>query len=67
MLEVDINDLGDLSANSKHEIQISSTCTVFAESEVISQLSNGADICDIVRGIHISVASRAAALARREG
>lgn len=67
VLEVDINTLGDLSAKSQHEVQISSTCTVFAESEVISQLSNGSDICDIVRGIHVSVASKAAALARREG
>ena len=39
---------------------ISSTCTVFAESEVISQLSMGTDKRDIINGIHQSVASRVA-------
>ena len=46
---------------------ISSTCTVFAESEVISQLANGVKRPDLVAGICRSVASRVAALARRAG
>ena len=46
---------------------ISSTCTVFAESEVISQLSNGAEIPALVKGICKSVASRVGALAKRIG
>ena len=46
---------------------ISSTCTVFAESEVISQLSMGTDKRDIINGIHRSVASRVAGLAHRVG
>ena len=40
---------------SKKEIGISSTCTVFAESEVINQLAMGTDKCDIIAGIHRSV------------
>lgn len=67
VLEVKIGDLENLSAQSKKEITISSTCTVFAESEVISQLASNADKCDIIRGIHKSVASRVGALARRIG
>lgn len=67
VLEVKIEDLEDLSAKSKKDITISSTCTVFAESEVISQLASNADKCDIIRGIHHSVASRVGALARRIG
>ena len=39
VLEVRVEDLGDLGAQSKKHVGISSTCTVFAESEVISQLS----------------------------
>ena len=46
---------------------ISSTCTVFAESEVISQLSMGTNKCDIINGIHNSVASRVVGLAHRVG
>lgn len=67
VLEVDISDLGDLAAQSTQTISISSTCTVFAESEVISQLSKGADKRDIIKGIHYSVAHRVVGLARRVG
>lgn len=66
-LEVNINDLERLSAQSTKVVNISSTCTVFAESEVISQLANNADVCDIVKGIHKSVAGRVAGLAKRVG
>ena len=41
VLEVKVEDLGALGAMSKKRVEISSTCTVFAESEVISQLSQG--------------------------
>ena len=67
VLEVKVEDLGRLGAMSKKEIGISSTCTVFAESEVISQLSMGTDKCDIINGIHHSVAGRVAGLAHRIG
>ena len=58
VLEVRVEDLGDLGDKSTKEIGISSTCTVFAESEVISQLAVGTDKCDIIAGIHRSVAGR---------
>lgn len=67
VLEVDINDMEKLSALSRNKVDISSTCTVFAESEVISQLSNSADRCDIIHGIHRSVAGRVSGLAKRVG
>ena len=46
---------------------VSSTCTVFAESEVISQLSNGVLRENIVAGVHKSVATKTCALVRRCG
>ena len=67
VLEVDVEQLGELGAKSTKYVGISSTCTVFAESEVISQLSMGTDKCDIINGIHQSVASRVAGLAHRIG
>lgn len=67
VLEVDINDMADLSARSRQRVNISSTCTVFAESEVISQLSSNTDKCDIINGIHRSVAGRTGGLAKRLG
>lgn len=41
VLEVKVSDLAPLGAQSTKRVPISSTCTVFAESEVISQLSKG--------------------------
>ena len=67
ILEVDVNDLAVLGAQSTKYVGISSTCTVFAESEVISQLSQGTDKRDIINGIHESVAGRVAGLAHRVG
>ena len=62
-----VEDLGTLGAQSTKNVSISSTCTVFAESEVISQLSLDTDKRDIINGIHHSVASRVAGLAHRVG
>ena len=67
VLEVKVSDLAMLGAMSTKEVAISSTCTVFAESEVISQLSMGTNKCDIINGIHNSVASRVVGLAHRIG
>ena len=67
VLEVKVEDLGTLGAQSTKTVEISSTCTVFAESEVISQLSMETNKCDIINGIHHSVANRVAGLAHRVG
>ncbi|MDD5476161.1 MAG: acyl-CoA dehydratase activase, partial [Syntrophales bacterium] len=66
-LEVDLNDFGGLSLQSTKPSRISSICTVFAESEVISLISRGEKREDIIAGIHESVAARVAALAHRVG
>ena len=65
ILRIPIGQLGDYAAKAKNPASISSTCTVFAESEVISQLANGVEIPDLVAGICASVAGRVAALAKR--
>lgn len=62
-----VSDLQDYDAQSTKVASISSTCTVFAESEVISKLAAGEKIADIVAGIHESVAERTAGLAKRVG
>ena len=67
ILEVGVADLKDLDAKAEGTISISSTCTVFAESEVISQLAKEADIPSLVRGINASVAAKAASLVKRLG
>lgn len=67
ILQLKIEDLEKQAALSKQTVKISNTCTVFAESEVISQLANGVEIPDLVAGICQSVASRVASLAKRIG
>ena len=67
VLGVNVNDLGELSKKARQKVQISNTCTVFAESEVISHLSNEVSVEDIIAGISISVATKVASLARRVG
>ncbi len=64
-LEVRVEDLGKMAAAARERCSISSVCTVFAESEVISNLARGAAREDIVAGVCMSVASRVAAMASR--
>ena len=66
-LEVDLADFGELSLVSDEPSRISSICTVFAESEVISLISKGEMRKNIIAGIHDAVAARIAALAKRTG
>ncbi|HCS11878.1 MAG TPA: 2-hydroxyglutaryl-CoA dehydratase [Clostridiales bacterium] len=62
ILGVKIDELEKLDENAKNPVAVSSTCTVFAESEVISLLSQETKIEDITRGIHNSIVTRALAL-----
>lgn len=66
-LEADLDRFGELSAQSQKPSKISSLCTVFAESEVISLISKGEKREDIIAGIHESIASRVWAMAGRIG
>ena len=57
-LETEVEKMGELSLRSTKNIQISSMCTVFAESEVVSAVANKCDRSDIINGIHQSIAKR---------
>lgn len=65
LLNVDLDDLGKLALESRNPARISSVCTIFAESEVISYLSEGVSQGDIAMGILISVARRIVAMSRQ--
>lgn len=58
-------EIGPLIATSKEPVPISGVCAVFAESEVINQLSQGSAPADIMQGAVISLAGRAVQLMRR--
>lgn len=67
IINVSVAELGDIGLAATDEVSISNTCTVFAESEVISKLSTNVKIENLVAGIHRSVAKRVSALAFRNG
>jgi len=66
-LELKIGDLGSISLESKEPCQISSVCTVFAESEVVSLRAEGKTREDIIAGIHRSIACRIGAMISQIG
>ena len=66
-LEADLDEFGELSLKAERPAKISSLCTVFAESEVISLISKGETRENIIAGIHEAIASRVAAMANRIG
>jgi predicted CoA-substrate-specific enzyme activase len=64
-LEVDLADFGTLALSAPHRAKISSTCTVFAESEVITHLATGTPRPEIIAGIHEAIAARVATMVGR--
>lgn len=66
-LDVSVADLGDLAARAVDPVSISSTCAVFAESEVVGHLAAGRRVEDIVAGLLDGIAARVAGLARQVG
>jgi predicted CoA-substrate-specific enzyme activase len=64
-LEIRVEELGTLSAESSKGITLSSMCTVFAESEVVSLIAEGTEVAEIVAGLHRAIASRTQALIKR--
>ena len=57
-LGIKLDEMGELSLVAKKAVPISSTCTVFAEQEVVAKLSDGAPLADIIAGLHEAIATR---------
>jgi predicted CoA-substrate-specific enzyme activase len=58
VLGLELDEMGLMSLSSKNPCNISSTCTVFAETEVVSLRAQGMAVEDVVAGIHRSIARR---------
>lgn len=64
ILQVDsMADMGPLALESKDPCRISSTCTVFAETEVVVLRAEGKERKDLIAGVHKAAASRVFAMA----
>ncbi len=67
VLGIELSELGALSAKSHAPITLASTCTVWAQAEVIKQLNSGFPLADIAAGINTAMAGRVATLASTIG
>lgn len=66
-LEVSLDELGAIALTSKEKIEITSMCSVFAESEVISLIANNKEKADIADGVCHAISNKAFGLLRRVG
>ena len=66
-LEIPLDEVGPTALRAEKPVKISNTCTVFAESEVLSWLGRGKKVEDILMGMHQSIATRSIGLLRRVG
>jgi len=66
-LDLELSELGPKALEGQRPVTISTTCTVFAESEVLSWLARGKKIEDILLGVHQSIGSRSYAPLRPVG
>ncbi|MBN2332549.1 MAG: 2-hydroxyglutaryl-CoA dehydratase [Deltaproteobacteria bacterium] len=66
-LQLSLSDLGPVSLQARKGTEISSMCTVFAESEVISLIAAGEPVAEIAWGVHLAMARRVASMAKQLG
>ncbi|MBI5589398.1 MAG: 2-hydroxyglutaryl-CoA dehydratase [Deltaproteobacteria bacterium] len=63
-LEVPLEEMGTVGAQSKEKLTISNQCVIFAETEVVSLINEGKESCDIINALHEALAKRVASLAK---
>lgn len=67
VLYVDLKDIGELSLKSKKKVDFNAGCAVFAESEAISRVAEGAAVADILAGLHRALAAKIESMIVRLG
>lgn len=67
ILKISVDEIGDLSLTATQPVEFTTGCAVFAESEAVSRISEGALPSDILAGIHKAMASKIVSLATRVG
>ena len=65
ILNVPLDEIGPLSLQSEKPVEFSTNCAVFAESETISRIAEGAKPADILAGVHKAMAAKVSMLVKR--
>jgi predicted CoA-substrate-specific enzyme activase len=66
-LMLNLDDIGDLSLKAKNPVRLTTVCTVFVESDIMSYLAQNKKVEDILGGVHSAIAARTISLVRRVG
>lgn len=66
-LGLPLDEIGKLSLQAKNPVRLTTVCTVFVESDIMSYLAQGKKIEDILGGVHSAIAARTISLVRRVG
>lgn len=66
-LDIPLEKIGEIAVNNSHPAHITSTCTVFAETEIISLLAEGVSTDDILSGLHAALIARLVGLVKSVG
>lgn len=67
VLGISLDDIGEISLKATKPVKMTSVCTVFVESDILSHLAQGKLVEDILAGVHEAIASRTMGLVRRVG
>jgi predicted CoA-substrate-specific enzyme activase len=67
VLQIDLKDIGELSLKSKSRVDFNTGCAVFAESEAVSRIAEGATKEDILAGLHRTLAAKIQTMVERLG
>ena len=67
VLQIDLKDIGELSLKSRNRVDFNTGCAVFAESEAISRIAEGAAKEDILAGLHRTLAAKVQTMVERLG
>ncbi len=65
VLNISLDEIGPLSLQATRPVKITTVCTVFVESDILSYLAQGKKASDILGGVHLAIAKRTVSLARR--
>jgi len=67
VLQIDLEDIGELSLKSRNRVDFNTGCAVFAESEAVSRIAEGAAKEDILAGVHRALAAKVQTMVERLG
>jgi (R)-2-hydroxyacyl-CoA dehydratese activating ATPase len=67
VLQIDLKDIGELSLKSRNRVDFNTGCAVFAESEAVSRIAEGAAKEDILAGLHRTLAAKVRTMVERLG